>query len=253
MKSKVKRQRRRYDKISLHYINLADDPPETYWEWKEIIRDLDGCDAMEDWRALRIRGLGLRLEINGTVVWSTCLISELVDIALGRASHPHGASGSVTVENIEHGSADYWPFVCFDCGYDGCAGVFVPLRVFQRGKEIILGLRRPLGGVKPDEKSCIRAYRLRRRDFLDALINAVKFRLALENMIIRLTDGNKSGDCLMDIFGLSCNGDYQRQISQRLRDDYPLLLDLRLTLSEKISRTTGNNDASPSFLLPRLE
>ena len=252
MKSKTKRQRR-YDKISLYYINLADDPPETYAKRAEIYRDLDGCDALKEWRAIRSLGLGLRLTLNGTVVWSTCLISELVDIALGRAQHPHGVNGDVPVENIERGSADYCPFVCFDCGDDGCAGVWVPLRVFQRGKEIILGLRRPLEGVEPGEKSHIRAYRLRRRDFLDALINAVKFRLALENMIMRLGGDSKSRDCLTDIFGLSCAYDYQLRISQWLRDDYPRLLDLRLTLSEKTSRTTSNNGASLGFLLPRLE
>ena len=234
MKSKTKR--RRYDQISLHYINLPDHPPETYDKWAEIIRDLDGCDALEEWRAIRLHGLGLQLALNGTVIWSACLISELVDIALGRAKHPHGVNGDVPVENIERGSADYWPFVCFDCGYDGCAGVKVPLRVFQRGKEIILGLRQPLEGVEPGEKSHIPAYRLRRRDFLDALINAVKFRLALEDMMKRLGGDSKSSDCLMDIFGLCDACDYQLRISQWLRDDYPRLLDLRIALSEsKIS------------------
>lgn len=39
---------------------------------------------------------------------------------------------------------DYWPFCCRFCGLSECAGIFMPIRCFHRGDEIILVIREPL-------------------------------------------------------------------------------------------------------------
>ena len=230
MNNKTKRPRRRYDRVSLNYISFVDFTPEEYKIW---FGQTDDSNLLEEWRKARKCNLGLMLKLNGKKIYDSCDIRELIDIALGRVRWGNDGYCEEPVENRDSGVADYWPFVCFSCGIPECAGFHRPLRVFQRSDDIIFCLRQPPYHALNQKKVKYHAYRLRRRDLLDSLINAIKFRIALEDMILKLTDhrapeGLDHGDWLTEIFGLHDSRDLQIRISKGIRDDFPRLLDLRM-------------------------
>ena len=220
----------RYGKISLHYISLRDDLAEFFYGDPASYTP-DNTEALDCWRTPSRCELGLCFRLNGSVIWSTCNLKTLAEIALRQPDDTDGICDPA--RNGDDGMADYWPFVCPACGIPECAGVFQPLKVSRFGDDIILGLPKPFGKVPP-ERVIFRKYRLHRRDFLDAMIDVVKFRLAFEDMMLRST--GRQGDCelgsgdvswLTAVFGVHDGGDYQLRISQWLRKSYSHLLESR--------------------------
>ena len=224
----------RHDRISLRYVSFMDKPPERYLD-EAALYELDDEAPLDVWRAPESCDLRLRLELNRSTIWNACEIKALIEIAL---QQPVDAAKIGKQTQNEDNMTDYWPFICPACGIPECAGVFQPVRALQCGKDLILGIPHPLGQVPPEQVT-FRKYRLLRRDFLDAVIGVVKFRLAFENMMFRSTGRHDEVEFtpedalwLTDVFGLHDCKDYQLRISRWVRDNYPRLLECRLSLMD---------------------
>ena len=220
----------RYDRISLRYVSLRN-------EWVEMFYgdpasyEPENTEALDAWCTPGHCELGVRLELNGSIIWDTCNIKELTEIALLQPGDAGG--GSKQSRSGDCDTTEHWPFICFGCGIPECAGVFQPVKASCCGEDIILGLPEPLGQAPPEQVT-FRKYRLNRRDFLDAVIDVVKFRLAFENMMLRSIGQREASEIgtgdlswLTEVFGLPDSSDWQLRISQRLRDCYPRLLESR--------------------------
>lgn len=122
----------------------------------------------------------------------------------------------------------YYPFPCDDCADCGCAGIFAPCRVIHYGEDIILCLRNPLQKNK-GQRWNYRAFRIRKKDFLSELLNAVRFRISLEDALNIKFDvqyeecSANTMKLLTDIFGYHDAAEYQYKISQNIRKAYPQL------------------------------
>ena len=198
---KNKHRHRRYTEISLKYssiyslISEVDQRITTFVDENSSLWS-DNCS------------LRLFLRLDGKIVFYTCNINTLLDMYLKPGK--------------------YYPFTCDDCDEPGCAGIFAPCRIIHSGEDIILCLRQPLQ-EKYTQGWRYRAFKLRKKDFLSELLDAMHFRISLENKLKIFEDTQdeeqqwKSIRLLIDIFGLeSCWCD-NKKISENIRKAFPIL------------------------------
>ena len=198
---KMKSRHRKYTGISLRYSQTYSLISDTERQLATIFGEK--ISLWRDYCSLR-----LCLQLNGKTIWSTCDINVLLEMYLK--------------------SGKYYPFTCDDCADCGCAGIFAHCRIIHCGDDIILCLRNPLQ-KNNGQRWCYRACKLRKKDFLSELLNAVHFRISLEdalNIKIDVQGEECSANTmklLTDIFGYHDAAEYQYKISQTIRKAYPKL------------------------------
>ena len=196
----MKRRHRKYTEISLKYSQIHDLISEAN------LQDTT-CFGEESslWR--NNCSLRLLLSLNGKF-FHPCNINTLLDMYLKPGK--------------------YYPFSCDDCDVPECSGIWYPCRIIHCGDDIILCLRCPLQDNN-DLPWRYRAFRLRKKDFLRQLLNAIHFRISLENTlkIFDETQGEKqqwkSIDLPVEIFGLENCCIYNKEISENIRKAFPKL------------------------------
>ena len=201
----MKNRHRKYAKISLKYSQIHKLISEAELKYATFFGEesslwRDNCS------------LRLHLSLDGKIIFHTCNINTLLNMYLKPGK--------------------YYPFTCDDCDDPGCANIFAPSRIIHSGKDIILCLRSPLQENHDPRWSTrwrYRAFRLRKKDFLSELLDAIHFRISLENRL-KIFDNTQdeeqqweSSNLLIDIFGLeSCCSD-QKEISENIRKAFPKL------------------------------
>ena len=201
----MKNQHRKYARISLKYSQIHNLISET-----DIL--LSRCFREESFLWRDNCSLRLRLQLNGKTVFHTCNINTLLEMYLKPGK--------------------YYPFTCDDCDIPECAGILHPCRIIHSGEDIVLCLRSPLQENHDPHRSTrwrYRAFKLRKKDFLSELLDAMHFRISLENTL-KIFDNTqdeeqqrKSINLLVDIFGLESCCMYHKTISENIRKAFPKL------------------------------
>ena len=201
----MKNRHRKYAKISLKYSQIHKLILEAELKYATFFGEesslwIDNCS------------LRLHLSLDGKIIFHTCNINTLL--------------------NMDLKPGKYYPFTCDDCDDPGCAGIFAPSRIIHSGEDIILCLRSPLQENHDPRWSTrwrYRAFRLRKKDFLSELLDAIHFRISLENRL-KIFDNTQdeeqqweSSNLLIDIFGLESCCSYQKEISENIRKAFPKL------------------------------
>lgn len=201
----MKNRHRKYAKISLKYSQIHKLISEAELKYKTFFGEesslwRDNCS------------LRLHLSLDGKIIFHTCNINTLLNMYLKPGK--------------------YYPFTCDDCDDPGCANIFAPSRIIHSGKDIILCLRSPLQENHDPRWSTrwrYRAFKLRKKDFLSELLDAMHFRISLENRLKIFDDTQneeqqrESINLLVDIFGLESCCIYHKKISENIRKAFPKL------------------------------